>query len=186
MNRVVFTFSATVGSRNGGVDPKSKEDEMMSIKKAAKDTGSLGTYGTDPKFKGNTTVGRTRSADRESAKDAGDITSRVMESSSGSSGDKAVDISGLSAVNRTSRTVELARNSSKDEKDFKIKEVVGEATISLLQEGVGVALGLGVSLEVNDEIRVYFIGDTGIVERVTPNQYIEMFYHYVMSIYPYL
>ena len=56
-----------------------------------KGTGRIPAKGLGSEGEGNATAGRTPSADRESAKETSNVTSRATESSSGTRGEQAHD-----------------------------------------------------------------------------------------------
>ena len=60
----------------------------MDTNEETTDKGSVRTPATDRESEGDLTVRDTPSVDRESAKDAGNMTSRVTESNSGTSGER--------------------------------------------------------------------------------------------------
>ena len=64
----------------------------------------------------------------------------------------------------------LARILPTDKKDFRIKMVESGATVLVSEDIVQEAILSEISLDVNNEIRVYCGSNTGTVERMTPNQ----------------
>ena len=64
----------------------------------------------------------------------------------------------------------LARITCKDKGNFKVKTVVGEATIGVSGHVVGIALGWGISLEIDTQIKIRFLADTNTVEEMVPDK----------------
>ena len=63
----------------------------------------------------------------------------------------------------------LAHITCNDKGTFKVKTVVGEAIISVSEHIVGIALGWGMSLGIDTQIKIKFVADTNIVEEIMPD-----------------
>ena len=59
----------------------------------------------------------------------------------------------------------LARVTSKEREDFEVRTVVGEATISVSEEVVGIALDLELVLKLDTQIQIKFVANTNIPSR---------------------
>ena len=62
----------------------------------------------------------------------------------------------------------LARITCNDKAKFTVKTIVGNATISVSEDVVQEAMLSGVPLDIDEQIRVYFIDSMGTGEKMTP------------------
>ena len=114
----------------------------------------------------NLRTGRTRSADRELAKDAGNVTSRVTESTSGTSGGPAVETRALLGGDEIMMRGTVV---CPDESDFRVDIGLGGGVKSITNDVVAEASDSGASLKTNDKVRLTIL-ETGKFVKISDDK----------------